>query len=128
MAIEMINTDGFDPMKHAVVESPKTLSYRSGTPVDSLGTVTIEHYSAHRIELEVDAKENALLFASEVWYPAWHALVDGKEVPILRTNYLFRGIELPGGKHKVVFYYRSAAFRKGLILSLISLSLSIASL
>jgi uncharacterized membrane protein YfhO len=37
--------------------------------------------------------------------PEWHAYIDGKQAPVLRANYLFRGVHVPGGTHKVVFKY-----------------------
>jgi hypothetical protein len=122
-AMRTINGPGFDPMVHAVVESPLTIPVDTITPVDSLGQITMLSYDPNRIELSVRAAQNCLLFASEVFYPAWRALVDGKETGIHHTNFLFRGVEIPKGLHKLVFVYRSGAFRLGIVLSLLSLAL-----
>jgi hypothetical protein len=120
-AIGIINNPDFDPMQHAVVESRLNLHLDPALPPDGLGIVTIREMTSRTIELDIEARANALLFASEVWYPAWRARLDGKEVPVLRTNFLFRGIEIPRGRHKVNFYYQSKAFGLGKMLSLISL-------
>ena len=43
---------------------------------------------------------------SEIYYPkGWTATIDGKEAPILRVNYLLRGLELPAGDSEVVFTF-----------------------
>ena len=122
-AIQFINSPSFDPLRQAIIESKPSLVFDSSLLPEQLGTVRIRTYSANEITLFVQAAANALLFASEVWYPAWHAEVDGKKVPILRTNYLFRGVELTKGEHQVRFYYHSDAMRKGMWVTLISLLL-----
>ena len=37
--------------------------------------------------------------------PGWIAEIDGKRVPILRADVLFRGVEVPAGRHRVVFRF-----------------------
>jgi uncharacterized membrane protein YfhO len=45
------------------------------------------------------------LILRDHFYPGWFAEVDGKRVPIRRAETLFRGIDVPAGRHRVVFYY-----------------------
>lgn len=47
--------------------------------------------------------------------------MDGKETPIFKTNFLFRGLELAAGKHIVRFFYHAQTFPLGALISLISL-------
>ena len=49
------------------------------------------------------------------------ARVDGREVPILQANYLFRAIRLPAGEHSVEFSYVPDSFRNGVIISALAL-------
>ena len=57
------------------------------------------------IVLESAAPMGAYLVLSDTYYPGWRALVDGVEKEILRTNYAFRGVQLPEGARHIVFYY-----------------------
>ena len=39
------------------------------------------------------------------YYPGWIAEIDGKASHILRADVLFRAVEVPAGRHHVVFRY-----------------------
>ena len=58
-----------------------------------------------RMEVEVENKQSGILVVHEAYYPGWVAEVDGQPVRILRTNDLFRGVEVGEGRHLVVFRF-----------------------
>jgi lipoprotein-anchoring transpeptidase ErfK/SrfK len=67
----------------------------------------------------VNAGGNNLVFFSEVYYPvSWKAYIDGKETPIIKTNFAFRGLVVPRGQHTVEFKYESPKFEQGKTISL----------
>jgi uncharacterized membrane protein YfhO len=48
---------------------------------------------------------------SEVFYRhGWKAFIDGKEAPILKTNYVLRGLYIPAGKHEVRFSFKPDSY------------------
>ena len=65
-------------------------------------------------------KSEALLVVSMAYNPNLVASVDGKIVPIYRTNYVLCGVPVPQGKHTVTVRYESQPLRWGLAISLIS--------
>ena len=48
------------------------------------------------------------LVLRDAFYPGWRASVDGREVTVRKADFLFRGIHLEPGDHRVVFRYDPA--------------------
>jgi len=57
------------------------------------------------MEVEVDNKQPGILIVHEAYYPGWVAQIDGRPAPILRTNVLFRGVEVGEGRHRITFRF-----------------------
>ena len=71
----------------------------------SAGSARIAAWRPARIEIDVDSELGGVLALHETWYPGWIAEIDGRRVPILRADVLFRGVEVPAGRHRVVFRF-----------------------
>jgi len=59
------------------------------------------------VELNVNLNEPGFLVYSENYHPKWSCFIDGEEVEIYRANYLFKGIFLEAGDHKVTFRFEN---------------------
>lgn len=96
--------------KQVVVEAaekikPSAKSYAT----DSSDVIRQLSYTFDTLKYESVSKANGLAVFSEVYYNEkngiWKAFVDGKEIPVLRINYILRATEIPAGKHKIEFVY-----------------------
>jgi len=96
--------------KQVVVEAaekikPSAKSYAT----DSSDIIRQLSYTFDTLKYESVSKANGLAVFSEVYYNEkngiWKAFVDGKEIPVLRINYILRATEIPAGKHKIEFVY-----------------------
>jgi hypothetical protein len=83
----------------------------------SEGSVKITSYKSNTVELTVKSKKRQLLFLGDSYYPGWKAFVDGDEVEILRSNYLFRAIVIEPGTHEIQFDYDPFSFKLGLTIT-----------
>jgi hypothetical protein len=64
--------------------------------------------------LDVTSSGHQILVLSDVYYPAgWTATLDGEATPILKANYLFRGVEIPAGNHRVEMTFRVGSLATG---------------
>jgi len=122
--LRAVTADGFDGRQLALVESAQPPALGTAIGVTNADTVTITHSSANQIALSTSAAQQRFLVLSEMYFPGWYATVDGVETPIYRTNYLFRGIVVPAGRHTVLFVYRPMSALVGVGISLAALAIS----
>ena len=69
------------------------------------GSARITAYTDNDVTLDVDTPAAGVVVLHDVYYPGWTARVDGVDRPVLRTDLLFRGVEVPAGHHMVEFAY-----------------------
>lgn len=106
----------FNPRTTALLEEDPGVQIQ---PADSSATANITKFDIHNIEYEVNATGNNLLVLSEIYYPAgWKAYIDGQEVPMYKTDYLFRSIVVPAGQHKIEMRFEPAAYAQGKSISI----------
>lgn len=61
-----------------------------------------------------------MVVASEVMYPGWKAMVDGKPVNINTVDGLFRGVEIPAGEHFIEFYFQPTDLYAGVMVGVLA--------
>ncbi|MEM8536106.1 MAG: YfhO family protein, partial [Chloroflexota bacterium] len=120
--LETVTAAGFDGQQTALVEtvSPLAISEATGE-----ATVSITDHTPNQTNLSVSTTEERLLVMSEMYFPGWHAYINGEETPIYRTNYLFRGIVVPEGEHTITFEYRPNSLIIGGTLSMVAIIIMI---
>jgi hypothetical protein len=117
-----VTADGFDGRHEALVETD-TLPPIAPVGATRTDSVTWVQHTPNRLILSTSTATPRFLVLSEMYFPGWRAYVDGVETPIYRTNYLFRGVEVPAGGHTVEFVYRPNSVLLGAAISLVSLAL-----
>jgi hypothetical protein len=119
---EMLDLSRFNPRTTVIINQ----SYKAGIPASSFDTdssagIKLVHYGLNDMKYESANTHDGLGVFSEIYYPAgWKAYIDGKETPILRVNYVLRGILIPAGKHSIEFKFHPKTFFVGQKISGIS--------
>ena len=113
----------FDSRQTAIVEAPPGCSLSDAPGQDS---VTLTSDELDRVTFRVHAASDGFLVMSDTFYPGWRAEVDGKPLPVVRTNFALRGICLPAGDHQVVFVFDPLTLKIGAVLSVIGLGIVLA--
>lgn len=81
----------------------------------SVNPAAIIDKSPNRIVLRAEGPGKLVL--SEVYYPGWNAIVDGKAAKIDQRHGILRGVSLPAGSHIIEFVFKPASVYCGLGLS-----------
>jgi hypothetical protein len=81
---------------------------------DSTARVTLIEHKPPYLKYETQSANSGVVVFSEIYYPkGWHAFIDGKEVPILRADYVLRALEVPAGKHTIEFNFEPKPYVVG---------------
>jgi len=112
-----LNSPDFDPHKTALLEVDFTQQIEKP---DSVNIKTTPSFN--KMTYDVYTNKPGLLVVSEIYYPkGWKAYIDGKEVPIYKTNHILRSIYIDEpGEHDVLFEFSPETFMKYYKISLIA--------
>ena len=121
--LDMLVSPDFNPREKVLLEEEQQGKFGEMERgiADSPGHAKILSYNPDEIILQVKAPAPAYLFLSEVHYPGWKALVDGRQVKILRGNYLFRVIPVPKGSHRIRVFFDPWTVKLGVTITLVTL-------
>jgi hypothetical protein len=124
--ISFMKDTSFNPREMVVLETEYPWKGTDGIKERELkAEYSVIEYGNDNIRIKTSSGYPGYLVLSEIYYPGWKAKVDGKEVPVLRGNYLFRVIPLEKGDHEVRLYFVSWPFRIGATISLFTFIFSL---
>ncbi len=109
---EMDALNTFDPKKEAIInEGLKGQIGNASIGQPTNAEIKLTSYHPDTLKYEYSAGNNVFAVFSEIFYD---------KVPIIRTDYLLRGLSLPGGNHKVEFIFAPDSMRISNIISLVA--------
>lgn len=101
----------------AVVETSDPVS----SAPDTTSFVEVTKYTGPDMTIKVERSKPGFLVLSEIYYPAgWTAVLDGEEIPIYKTNYFLRGMEIPAGEHTLELHFMPDSYQLGVKLEWIA--------
>ena len=111
-----------NPSKEAIINKTfKDQITKSSYPVLENEKIELVSYQPDVLVYKYSAREEKLAVFSEIYYPAgWKSYVDGKESKYFRTNYVLRGMVVPGGDHEIKFVFQPSSYIVGNKISLAS--------
>lgn len=114
-----------DTKKIAVVANSDKQYFEGKTlQADSTAFLNLTKYQANELEFKTQSKTPQLAVFSEIYYPkGWKVLVDDKEVPYIKADYLLRAVHVPAGNHTVKMIFAPDVIAKGKLISMICFGL-----
>jgi len=105
----------FNPAKTAVIDKRFENQLKGFTPTaDTTAIIELTKYAPNKLNYTSQAGTDQLAVFSEIYYDkGWKAFIDGKEVPVVRANFILRSIVVPAGNHEIEFRFEPAVFYTG---------------
>ena len=108
----------------AVVEEADKALVKYDETSDSTASIVLNKNENDFVEYSSKAASARFAVFSEIFYNAgWKAYIDGKETPIVKTNYALRGLSVPAGEHKITFEFKPSSYYNSLRISNIASAL-----
>ncbi len=106
--LQKLVSPAFNPHRTVLVNGdvPAPIASAMSATNAVAGTVTFESYDPKHVVLRAKAEAPSLLLLNDKHHPEWKVLVNGQPAPLLRANYLMRGVHLPAGEHRVEFLFQ----------------------
>jgi len=111
----------FDPRTTAIIEDPPSgMRLPAADATAAPGRAVVVSYRDDSVVVSTAADHDGVLVLTDSFYPGWVAEVDGRPTPILRTDFLFRGVVVPAGEHVVTFAFQPWSVSLGAAISLLT--------
>lgn len=115
-ALALLDEPSFSPKEEVILTEGRALA--GEREIDD--TVEVVSYGASRVVIHTKSAADGYLVLTDVHYPGWQALVDGRGERVYQADYLFRAVFLPKGEHEVEFVYTPFSFKLAAVMSLVS--------
>jgi hypothetical protein len=126
-AAEMKALSDFNAAEEAVVQESFKASIPNMPVWDSAASIKLDKNDHDIVTYTFNAATPQFAVFSEVYYDrGWKAYIDGKEAPIVKTNYVLRGLSIPAGSHKIEFRFKPESYVMGTRITSISQILLVA--
>lgn len=75
------------------------------------GSIQLLEKTPNKLVYEAQMQRAGIGVFSEIYYPnGWTATIDGNTSNILRANYILRALEIPEGKHTIIFEFKPSSY------------------
>jgi hypothetical protein len=112
----------FHPKDTAIIFATDKDKATSGTVADSAASIQLVKNDNDEVTYSYSSASSRFAVFSEIYYnKGWKAYVDDKELPIVRTNYVLRGLQLPAGQNKQIrFVFHPDSYYTGNTVAMIA--------
>jgi len=106
LTLKELASPAFDPWQTVLLaESPAPPNPPATATNNNSGVVEFTSYAPKDIKFHTQAATPTVLLLNDQFDPHWRVTVDGKPAPLLRANFIMRGVYLTQGEHNVEFQF-----------------------
>jgi hypothetical protein len=119
---EIAALNDFDPATTAIVDKRFEHLLEGFQPgSDPNAIIELASYKPNELIYRFQSGQDELAVFSEIYYDkGWNAYIDGEKMPYLRANYVLRAMQVPAGRHEIVWKFEPEVYHTGGKISLIA--------
>ena len=117
----MKQLDSFNPKDTAVIEEKDKIESLNNLEYDENASIELVNNKNDEINYTSSSTKKQLAVFSEIYYNlGWKAYIDNVETPIVKTNYVLRGLVVPAGNHAIRFEFKPTTIKNSIVASTIA--------
>ena len=114
----MKSLDNFNPKDTAIIEQKDKIESLNNLEFDENASITLVNNKNDEINYTSSSTKKQLAVFSEIYYNlGWKAYIDNVETPIVKANYVLRGLVVPAGNHAIRFEFKPITIKNSIIAS-----------
>jgi len=94
----------FDPARTVLLEQP-----RRPKADRRPGGARILSYRNTEVVIDAESPDGGFVVLNDLWHPWWRVTIDGRPAEPRLANVLFRAVEVPPGRHRIVWSFHPVA-------------------
>ena len=114
----MQRLDNFNPKDTAIIEQKDKIESLNNLESDENASIALVNNKNDEINYTSNSTKKQFAVFSEIYYNlGWKAYIDNVETPIVKTNYVLRGLVVPAGNHAIRFEFKPTTIKNSIIAS-----------
>jgi hypothetical protein len=114
----MKSLDNFNPKDTAIIEQKDKIESLNNLEFDENASIALVNNKNDEINYTSSSTKKQLAVFSEIYYNlGWKAYIDNVETPIVKANYVLRGLVVPAGNHAIRFEFKPITIKNSIIAS-----------
>ena len=114
----MKSLDSFNPKDTAIIEQKDKIESLNNLEFDENASIALVNNKNDEINYTSSSTKKQLAVFSEIYYNlGWKAYIDNVETPIVKANYVLRGLVVPAGNHAIRFEFKPITIKNSIIAS-----------
>jgi uncharacterized membrane protein YfhO len=114
----MQRLDNFNPKDTAIIEQKDKIESLNNLESDENASIALVNNKNDEINYTSSSTKKQFAVFSEIYYNlGWKAYIDNVETPIVKANYVLRGLVVPAGNHAIRFEFKPTTIKNSIIAS-----------
>jgi len=101
--LQQLRAADWDPARQVLVS--EKIAGTTPSPSSATSEASITQYAPKHITVKTRSTAPGILLLNDRWHPDWKVTVDGQSTPLLRANFLMRGVSVAAGEHTVEYRF-----------------------